>query len=173
MEGFWYLVKVLPGKERQIKDKYNTEIDLGRIAGIKEFVCPMEKQYKMIKNKKVIRERVIYTGYLYFEAEHELSYDELKNLSYLPEIMSVLGDKKPIRLRDREIQRVLNETTKGEDLTQNIEYKVGEMIKVIDGPFSTFEGEIRMVEGNKVDVDVRVFGRPTKVSLLKEQIEKL
>jgi transcriptional antiterminator NusG len=173
MEGFWYLVKVLPGKERQIKDKYNTEIDLGRIEGIKEFVCPMEKQYKMIKNKKVIRERVIYTGYLYFEAEHELSYDELKNLSYLPEIMSVLGDKKPIRLRDREIQRVLNETTKGEDLTQNIEYKVGEMIKVIDGPFSTFEGEIRMVGGNKVDVDVRVFGRPTKVSLLKEQIEKL
>ena len=173
MGGYWYLVKVLPGKERQIKDKYNTEIDLGRIAGIKEFVCPMEKQIKMIRNKKVIRERVIYTGYLYFQAEHELSYDELKNLSFLPEVMSVLGDKKPIRLNDREVQRVLNETIKGNDPTQDIEYKIGEVIKVIDGPFNTFEGEVRKVEGNKVDVDVKVFGRPTKVSLLKEQIEKI
>lgn len=173
MEGYWYLIKVLPGKERQIKDKYNTEIELGRISGIKQFVCPLEKQYKIIKNKKVIRERVIYTGYLYFEADHELDYDELKNLSFLPEIMSVLGDKKPIRLKDREVQRILNETSKGEDLNNDVEYKIGDLIKVVDGPFRTFEGEIRLVEGNKVDVDVRVFGRPTKVSLLKEQIEKL
>lgn len=173
MGGYWYLVKVLPGKERQIKDKYNTEIELGRITGIKEFVCPMEKQYKMVRNKKVIRERVIYTGYLYFESEHELSYDELKNLSYLPDVMSVLGDKKPIRLRDREVQRVLNETIKGGDVTLDIEYKVGEVVKVVDGPFNSFEGQIRMIEGNKVDVDVKVFGRPTKVSLLKEQIEKV
>ena len=173
MGAYWYLIKVLPGKERQITEKYNTEIDLGRMNTIVRFVCPLEKQYKMIRNKKVIRERVIYTGYLYFETTPELDYDELKNLSYLPEIMSVLGDRKPIKLSDREIQRVLNETTNGNDLTKDIEYKVGELVKVVDGPFSTFEGEIRFIDGNKVDVDVRVFGRPTKVSLLKEQIEKM
>jgi transcription antitermination factor NusG len=45
--------------------------------------------------------------------------------------------------------------------------------KVIDGPFNTFEGEVRNVEGDKVDVDVKVFGRPTKVSLTIEQIQKV
>jgi len=133
----------------------------------------LEKQYKMIKNKRVIRERVIYTGYLYFEAEHELDQDELKNLSYLPDIMKVLGDKRPVRLRDREIQRVLNEGQKGQDVKSRIEYRVGEVVKVIDGPFNTFEGEVRNVEGDKVDVDVKVFGRPTKVSLTIEQIQKV
>jgi transcriptional antiterminator NusG len=173
MVTYWYLVKVLPGKERQLMEQFNTEIELGDIKGIKRFVCPLEKQYKMIKNKRVIRERVIYTGYLYFEAEHELDQDELKNLSYLPDIMKVLGDKRPVRLRDREIQRVLNEGQKGQDVKSRIEYRVGEVVKVIDGPFNTFEGEVRNVEGDKVDVDVKVFGRPTKVSLTIEQIQKV
>lgn len=173
MATYWYLVKVLPGKERQLMEQFNTEIGLGDIKGIKRFVCPLEKQYKMIRNKRVIRERVIYTGYLYFEAEHELDQDELKNLSYLPDIMKVLGDKRPVRLRDREIQRVLNEGQKGQDVKNTIEYRVGEVVKVIDGPFNSFEGEVRKVEGEKVDVDVKVFGRPTKVSLTIEQIQKL
>lgn len=173
MATYWYLVKVLPGKERQLMEQFNTEIGLGDIKGIKRFVCPLEKQYKMIRNKRVIRERVIYTGYLYFEAEHELDQDELKNLSYLPDIMKVLGDKRPVRLRDREIQRVLNEGQKGQDVKNKIEYRIGEVVKVIDGPFNSFEGEVRKVEGEKVDVDVKVFGRPTKVSLTIEQIQKV
>ena len=51
--------------------------------------------------------------------------------------------------------------------------KVGETIKVIDGPFNTFEGEVALIESNRIDVNVRIFGRDTKVSLTKEQIEKL
>jgi len=173
MKTYWYLVKVLPGKERQLMEQFNTQIELGEIKNIVRFVCPLEKQYKMIKNKRVIRERVIYTGYLYFETDHELDQDELKNLSYLPEIMKVLGDKRPVRLRDREIQRVLNEGQKGQDLQSKVDYRVGEVVKVIDGPFNSFEGEVRMIDGTKVDVDVRVFGRPTKVSLTVDQIQKM
>ena len=103
MGSYWYLVKVLPGKERQLKDRFNSEIDLGNIRGIKEFVCPLEKELKMVKTKKIIRERVIYTGYLYFETEEILTEDDLTNLSYLPDTMKVLGDNRPIRVRDKEI----------------------------------------------------------------------
>jgi len=172
MEGFWYLVKVLPGKERQLEEQFNTEIELGNLTTVKRFVCPMEKQLKVIKNKKVIRERVIYTGYLYFETDHLLDIDELKYLSYLPNIMSILGDKKPVRLRDKEIQLVLNQKT-DDVLNSQVEYTVGDAIKVIDGPFNTFEGEVALIESNRIDVNVRIFGRDTKVSLTKEQIEKL
>lgn len=172
MEGFWYLIKVLPGKERQLEEQFNTEIGLGKLPTVKKFVCPMEKQLKVIKNKKVIRERVIYTGYLYFQTDHQLDIDELKYLSHLPNIMSILGDKKPVRLREREIQSVLNK--KSDDvLNTQVDYKVGDAIKVIDGPFNTFEGEVALIDVNRIDVNVRIFGRDIRVSLTKEQIEKL
>tara|TARA_R110001592_G_scaffold64818_9_gene199264 strand:+ start:14420 stop:14941 length:522 start_codon:yes stop_codon:yes gene_type:complete len=173
MGSYWYLVKVLPGKERQLKDRFNSEIDLGNIRGIKEFVCPLEKELKMVKTKKIIRERVIYTGYLYFETEEILTEDDLTNLSYLPDTMKVLGDNRPIRVRDKEIQRVLKTGHEGQEISNGVQYTIGETIKVIDGPFNTFEGEIRLINGDKVDVDVKVFGRPTKVTLSKEQIDKL
>lgn len=171
MSSFWYLVKVLPGKERQLEEQFNTEIELGLLKGIVRFHCPMEKYFKVIKSKRVIREKVVYTGYLYFETDHELDLDELKNLSHLPNIMGILGDKKPVRLRDREIERVLNKKT--EDIESQIEFNVGEPIKVIEGPFNSFEGEVMSVDGNKVDVDVKVFGRATKITLMKDQIQKL
>jgi len=173
MGGYWYLVKVLPGKERQLKDKFNSDIELGNIRGIKEFVCPLEKELKMVKTKKVIREKVIYTGYLYFNTDELLTEDDLINFSYLPDTMKVLGDKRPIRVRDREIQRVLKIGQEGQEISSGINYNIGETVKVIDGPFNTFDGEIRLINGNKVDVDVKVFGRPTKVTLSKEQIDKL
>jgi len=173
MGGYWYLVKVLPGKERQLKDKFNSDIELGNIRGIKEFVCPLEKELKMVKTKKVIREKVIYTGYLYFNTDELLTEDDLINFSYLPDTMKVLGDKRPIRVRDREIQRVLKIGQEGQEISSGINYNIGETVKVIDGPFNTFDGEIRLINGDKVDVDVKVFGRPTKVTLSKEQIDKL
>ena len=172
MESFWYLVKVLPGKERQLEEQFNTEIELGIIKGINRFVCPMEKHFKVIKNKRVIREKVVYTGYLYFETDHKLNEDELKNHSHLPNIMSILGDKRPVRLKDREIERVLNKKS-DDNLTMEIQFSAGDPIKVVEGPFRTFEGEVMIVEGNRVDVDVKVFGRSTKISLTIDQIEKL
>jgi transcriptional antiterminator NusG len=87
--------------------------------------------------------------------------------------MKVLGDKRPIRVRDREIQRVLKTGQEGQEISSGIKYTIGETVKVMDGPFNTFDGEIRLINGNKVDVDVKVFGRPTKVTLSKEQIDKL
>jgi transcriptional antiterminator NusG len=172
MESFWYLVKVLPGKERQLEEQFNTEIELGLLKGINRFVCPMEKYFKVIKNKRVIREKVVYTGYLYFETDHKLDEDELKNHSHLPNIMSILGDKRPVRLKDREIERVLNKKS-DDNLTMEVQFGAGDPIKVVEGPFRTFEGEVMTVEGNRVDVDVKVFGRSTKISLTIDQIEKL
>jgi len=167
----WYLVRVSPGKERQLSEQFNTDIELGDVVGIKRFVCPTEKQVKIIKSKKVIRERVIYTGYIYFEAEHDLSQNELKNLPFLPNIFGILGDKTPLKLNKRDVSRIIKEDQ--EPVGLDVDYITGEHIKVVDGPFKTFDGIINKVEGNRVDVEVKIFGRPTKVSLSKSQIDKL
>lgn len=171
MESFWYLVKVLPGKERQLEQQFNEEISLGRIPDIKTFVCPVEKQLKVVNKKKVVRDKVIYTGYLYFESNEPLDADQLKNLSYLPGIMGILGDRTPVLIRDVEMKKVLKSENE-EVLKNDIIYRKGELIKITDGPFKTFEGHISEIRDEKVDVEVTIFGRVTNVNLDIFQIEK-
>ena len=67
MSTNWYIVKVMPGKERSLTEQFNKEISIGKIKNINRFVCPTEKNLVIVKNKKVLREKVIYSGYLYFE----------------------------------------------------------------------------------------------------------
>ena len=161
----------MPGKERQLEQQFNEEISLGRIPDIKTFVCPVEKQLKVVNKKKVVRDKVIYTGYLYFESNERLDVDQLKNLSYLPGIMGILGDRTPVLIRDVEMKKVLKSENE-EVLKNDTIYRKGELIKITDGPFKTFEGHISEIRDEKVDVEVTIFGRVTNVNLDIFQIEK-
>ncbi len=51
----WYVIKVTPGKERQLNEQFNTQIGLGKIGFIERFVCPMEKEFVVVRKKKVLR----------------------------------------------------------------------------------------------------------------------
>jgi len=173
METNWYIVKVLPGKERSLTEQFNKEISLGRINNIARFICPTEKEFVVVKKKKVLREKVLYSGYLYFEATNKLTNDELKGIALIPNIMGMMGDRMPVKLRETDIRRIL----KDDSLEQHIDSKKmkfisGETIKVIEGPFTSFEGIIKELKGDKIDVEIKIFGRNTPVTLTLEQIEK-
>jgi len=174
METTWYVVKVLPGKERSLSEDFNKQITLGKINNIKRFVCPTEKEFVVTRKKKVLREKVIYSGYLYFETPKKLEEDDLKIISLLPNIMGMMGDRMPTMLRENDIKRII----KDEVLENHIESKKlkfinGERVVVSEGPFASFEGTISEIKGEKVDIEVKIFGRNTTVSLTLEQIEKL
>jgi transcriptional antiterminator NusG len=173
MEQFWYVVKVLPGKERTLSEQFNKEIGLGKIKNINRFICPTEKEFVALKNKKVLREKVLYSGYIYFEATKNLEEDQLKEISLIPNIMGMMGDRMPVKLRESDIRRIL----KDDSLEQHIDSKKmkfisGETVKVIEGPFTSFEGIIKELKGDKIDVEIKIFGRNTPVTLTLEQIEK-
>jgi transcription antitermination factor NusG len=89
MNTAWYVVKVLPGKERSLTEQFNKDIGMNRISNIMRFICPTEKEFVVVKNKKVIREKVLYSGYLYFEAPKQLEEDDLKIISLIPNIFSI------------------------------------------------------------------------------------
>ena len=59
-------------KERQLNEQFNEQVSLGRIKNIKRFVCPTEKNFVLVKKIKILKEKVIYSGYLYFESENKL-----------------------------------------------------------------------------------------------------
>ena len=173
METNWYVVKVLPGKERTLTEQFNKEISLGKIKNINRFICPTEKEFVSLKNKKVLRDKVLYSGYLYFETTTKLNLDELKSLTALPNIMGMRGDKTPVLLRESDIRRILKD-----DILENhveskkLKYSKGDSIKVIEGPFSSFDGIISEVKGDKIDIEIKIFGRNTAVELTLNQISK-
>jgi len=174
MDSHWYVVKVLPGKERILKEEFNKQITQGKINNITRFVCPTERELKVIKNKKVVREKVLYSGYLYFESQNNLSNEDLKFISGFNGLMGFMGERIPIKLRETDIKRVIKDEELEEfNQSMNYHYSVGDSIKIIDGPFTTFEGIISSVNGEKVSLEVRIFGRVTSVELTLRQIEKL
>jgi transcriptional antiterminator NusG len=174
METKWYLVKVLPGKERSLSEEFNKYISLGKMKGITRFVCPTEKNVVVVRNKKAIREKVLYSGYLYFETPKKLNEDELKTISLLPNIMGMGGNRVPIELRDSDIKRILVDDVLEQHVdSKRLKYMIGEQVMVVEGPFNTFEGVISEIKGEKVDVEIKIFGRNTAVELTLNQISKI
>jgi transcriptional antiterminator NusG len=174
MSTSWYVVKVLPGKERQLTEQYNKEISLGSIKNILRFVCPLEKNLVVVKNKKVIREKVLYSGYLYFETKQKLNDDDLKVIAHQQSIMGLLGDKTPVLLRESDAARILKDEVLDEHIqSKKITLNSGDIVSISDGAFSGFNGVISSVKGDKVDVEVKIFGRGTIVTVGIEHVEKV
>ena len=174
METKWYLVKVLPGKERSLAEEFNKYISLGKMNSITRFVCPTEKNVVVVRNKKAIREKVLYSGYLYFETPKKLNEDELKTISLLPNIMGMRGNRIPIELRDSDIKRILVDKVLEQHVdSKRLKYLIGDQITVTEGQFSSFEGIISEINGEKVSIEVKIFGRNTAVELTLNQISKI
>jgi len=172
--SYWYVVKVLPGKERQIEDHFNKEISNGELKNIKRFICPTEKNTVIVKNKRTTRESVIYTGYLYFETDVKLTDAELKHIGSNNLIMGILGDRKPVLLCKSDVEKIL----KDDSLKNHIESKKllflpGNEVKITDGVFNGFAGTILDVKGDIAQVEVKIFGVGSKIQLKTSEITKL
>ena len=173
METNWYVVKVIPGKERSLTEQFNKEISMGRIDNINRFICPTEKEFVVVRKKKVLREKVIYSGYLYFESTKKLAEEDLKVISAIPNIMGMMGDRMPLLLNNTDVRRILKDDTLDEHIeSKKLKFTMGENIIVKDGPFNNFNGTIKEMNGDKVNVEIKIFGRNTAVSLSLDQIQK-
>ena len=174
MEQSWYIVKVMPGKERKLNEQLNKEISLGKLENIKRFLCPTEENIVVVKNKKVTKEKVIYSGYLYFETERRLNEKELKKISGVEGLMGMMGDRTPILVRENDVKKILKDDTLENHVElKRLKFNVGDNVVILEGPFQSFNGTISGVKGDKVDVEVKIFGRNTPVTLTLSQIEKI
>jgi len=172
--SYWYVVKVLPGKERQIEDHFNKEISNGELKNIKRFVCPTEKNTIIVKNKKTTRDSVIYTGYLYFETEEKLTDAELKFIGSNNLIMGILGDRKPVLLSKSDVEKILkDETLENHIESKKLVFVPGNEVKITDGAFNGFAGTILEVKGEVVQVEVKIFGVGSKIQLKTSEITKV
>lgn len=173
MDSFWYVLKVLPGKERQLNDQFNQQINLGKVKNIKRFVCPTEHELVTQRNKKILREKVIYRGYLYFESGKRLNEDELKEISTRQNVMGMMGDRVPVLMTNNDVERIIKDDLLTEHIeSKKLRFEKGDNVVIVEGPFASFEGIISSVNDQKVEIDVLIFGRSTSVLLTIDQIEK-
>ncbi len=178
VEGKWYSLRVISGKERKIKERIELEITRSNWKEvITQVLVPTEKVYKMRNGKKVMSERNILPGYILVEAlPGKFSGEMVTTIANIPNVIHFLGRNNPIPMRETEANRLLGkvDASKGASEVMIEPFIVGETIKIIDGPFSEFVGDIQEVneEKKKMKVIVKIFGRGTEVELNFMQVEK-
>jgi len=177
-EHKWYSLRVISGKERKIKERIDMEVQRN---GWKDFITqvlvPTKKVYKIRNGKKVISERNILPGYILVEADPERLAGEIaQTIAGIPNVINFLGGNAPIPMRQAEANRLLGKVDESQDAGESLiePFIVGETVKIIDGPFSEFVGDIQEVneEKKKLKVIVKIFGRGTEVELNFMQVEK-
>ena len=175
----WYVLRAISGKEAQVKEIIEGSMkrtDLGNY--VFQVLIPTEKVLTIKNGKKVVKEKNLYSGYVFVEAEliGEVVH-ELVNTTNVIDFLKGRGkDAKPEPLRESEVMRMLGTA---DDINENIEegvndYMVGEIVKVNSGAFNGFNGKITEVlpEKKKLRVMVKIFGRETPLELENSQVER-
>ena len=141
-------------------------------------MVPTEKVIQIRNGKKVNKERNYFPGYIMIKAN--LSGEVPHIIRSITNVIGFLGETKggePVPLRKAEVNRMLGKVDELSVQSENvlIPFKIGETIKVIDGPFNGFNGNIEKVneEKRKLEVMVKIFGRKTPLELSYMQVEKV
>jgi len=180
IEKKWYVIRAVAGTEKKVKQNIEGEVEASKIKDfVSRVLVPTEKFYQIRNGKKVSKERNFFPGYVFVEV---LMVGEVQSiLLNIPGVLGFVGCKRktdtPIPLRPVEVTRMLGKVD--ELLVQDESFAppfiVGEEIKVIDGPFNTFNGTIEEInaEKKKLKIMVKIFGRKTPLELSFMQVEKL
>ena len=175
IEKKFYVLRSVSGKENKVKEFIEVEISKGDLKDyISQVIIPTEKVVTVRNGKRVVKERAYLPGYVVIEAAlvGEVMHF-LKNLNYA---IGFLGEGKPVPLRPSEVNRILGTVDELQDQPEemDVEFYVGETVKVTHGPFSGFMGVVEEIntEKKKLKVMVKIFGRKTPLELGYLQVEK-
>lgn len=171
----WYSLRVMSGKENKVKDSIFRELDFDTDlkANVEEILIPTENIVHIKDGKKTVKEKSLLPGYMLVKM---MMNNETKFfIENIDGVMSFVGPKgNPQPVTDNEMARYLssseNEDSSNEDV-EEIPFKVGDSVKVIDGPFKEFNGLVQEInDKNRIKVNVNIFGRPTPIELSMNQI---
>ena len=171
----WYSLRVISGKEKNIESMILRELDENSISNdVEEIFVPYEKVVEVRNNKKRIKEKMFFPGYILIKMNLNA------NTKYVVEntqgVLSFVGPKggAPVPLRSAEIKRIFGEVERKEGIEiLEIPFNKEDQVKVVAGPFIDFTGTVDTIneDKQKVKVIVSIFGRPTPIELDFFQVE--
>ena len=172
----WYIIHAYSGFENKVRDSIIAEAErMGLSEAVEAVEVPTETVTEIKRGKKVQVERKFMPGYVL--AKLNLTDDVYHLVKNTPKVTGFLGaGSKPQPISEREAARYFGGVAeaKAAPKTQvSVDYDIGDNVKVLDGPFASFNGVVEEIDfdKNKVKVGVSIFGRATPVELDFEQVE--
>ena len=171
----WYIVHAYSNFEKKVKESI---LEQARAQGLEdqfsEVLVPTEDVVEIRRGRKVNAERKFFPGYVLVKMElTDEAYHLIKNT---PKVTGFLGSgSKPMPVSEKEVARIIGAIEEGVERPKpTITFDIGETVKVIDGPFASFNGSVEQVdeERARLRVTVSIFGRATPVELEYSQVEK-
>jgi transcriptional antiterminator NusG len=178
--GRWYVVHTYAGYENKVKSNLHSRaVSMNMEDRIYEVVIPMEDVVEFKGGKKVVVQKKVFPGYLLCRCE--LDDDSWSVIRNTPGVTGFVGPgTKPTPLSRREVESILQVKVEGVETPTKrsrprLEHEVGETVRVKEGPFADFSGQIAEINEDqlKLKVLVNIFGRETPVELEFSQVAKL
>jgi transcriptional antiterminator NusG len=173
----WYVVHTYTGKEDTVKKALEKELENNpeKKKFFGQVLIPTEKVSEVREGEKKISERKFFPGYILVEMEiNDKSWYVVKNT---PGVTGFVGTRtRPVPLSPHEVDDILKQSEEAKEKpVPKIMFKPGEAVRVKEGPFKNFTGNIEEtnLEKGKIKVMISIFGRPTPVELETWQIEKI
>ena len=173
----WYVVHAYSGQEKSIQAAL---IDRIRRSGMAdkfgEVLVPVDEVVEMKSGQKALSERRFFPGYILVQME--MTDDTWHLVKSTPKVTGFIGGTamKPTPISDKEVANILHQVQEGvEKPKPKVLFEVGESVRVAEGPFTDFHGNVEEVnyEKSKIRVSVLIFGRATPVELDFSQVEKV
>jgi transcriptional antiterminator NusG len=177
--GRWFVVHTQSGYEKKVKQNLEARISsMNAEDAIYEVVIPMEDYVDLRNGKRVVAQRKMFPGYLLVRSElDDKAWFVIRNT---PGVTGFVGQgAKPSPLPRRDVEAFLMPKDAGEQVVSRakprLEYEVGETVRVKEGPFADFSGEVIEINEDqlKLKVLVNIFGRETPVELEFSKVAKL
>lgn len=172
----WYVIQAYSGYEKRVKSQIEERIELAGLADFfGEILVPTEEVVEMKSGQKRRSERKFFPGYVLIQMD--MNEETWQLIRRVPRVSGFIGgtSEKPTPISNQEVDRILNSLKQGsETMKPRTLFDVGEVVRVLDGPFADFTGIVEDVnyEKSRVQVAVSIFGRSTPVELEFSQVEK-
>ena len=173
----WYVVHAYSGMEKAVERNLRERIDR---AGMQDkfgrILVPTEEVVELKNGKKAVTERRFFPGYVLVEMV--MDDDSWHLVKHTSKVTGFVGGAKnrPAPISEAEVMKIVNQMQEGvEKPKPKVEWIVGEIVRVKEGPFTDFNGSIEEVnyDKSKLRVSVTIFGRATPVELDFAQVEKV
>ena len=176
MAAKWYIVQAYSNFEHKVKESLERDAaEKGLEHLFEEILVPTEDVVEIRKGRKVESKRKFFPGYVLVKMDlTDAAYHLVKET---PKVTGFLGttNNKPLPVSDAEIARIVGQIEEGAETKRPlITFEIGETVKVIDGPFQSFNGSVESVdeENARLKVLINIFGQGTPVELDYTQVEK-
>ena len=171
----WYAIQVYSGSEQAVKKGIELlAVENGIEDQIDQIIVPVEEVIEVKNGDKKITERVLYSGYVF--ASVDLNTSLWHKIQSLPRVSRFIGEGKTATpLSEADIKVILDKMEQKTAPRPKVDFENGEMVRIVDGPFSNFTGMVEEydLDHGKLKLNVSIFGRNTPVEILYTQVEKI